>query len=166
MFFAYFLKDSQNFFIQSFLLYKVILFSMWWIIQMILDIEYTQEICLPIFVVEELSGCLHIPLFFKSCWFFCVVPYNNVDNNNFFSLFGIINTIICFLQFDLIYMIWAGHISFTIIYKILRAIVELFFLNFFQSYILWIIYSFPAKFNYKRFNIWNSSWIRFSFSII
>ena len=44
-----------------------------------------------------------------------------------FSSFGIINRIICFSEFEFIFEILAGHISFSLIYKILRAIAGLFF---------------------------------------
>ena len=43
------------------------------------------------------------------------------------SGFGIIKVIICFSQFELIFEIQVGHISFSLTYKSLRAIVELFF---------------------------------------
>ena len=50
-----------------------------------------------------------------------------------FPSFGIINRIISFSQFELIFEIKAGHISFSLIYKILIAIVGLFFSKIAQS---------------------------------
>ena len=50
--FACSLKDSQI--LQSFMLFKVYLFSMWSTAQ-IVDIEFTQGICSHIFIDEEFS---------------------------------------------------------------------------------------------------------------
>ena len=57
------LKEVQNFFIQSSPRYKVCLFS---ILSKphIIDIEYPQGICSPIFVVEEFSGLFAYPSIF------------------------------------------------------------------------------------------------------
>ena len=54
-FFACSFKESLNFFIQSFLWYKVCLFSIWSNRQVV-DIKYAQGICSPISVVEEFLG--------------------------------------------------------------------------------------------------------------
>ena len=54
------------------------------------------------------------------------------DNTNLFSL-GIIKKVICFSQFELIFEIKPGHISISLVYKKLRAIVGLSFSNILQS---------------------------------
>ena len=63
IFFACSLTELQNFFIESFPHYKVYLFSMRPIAQ-IVHIEYSQGICSTIFVVEDFSGLLAHPSIF------------------------------------------------------------------------------------------------------
>ena len=67
----------------------------------------------------------------------------------------------------LCFEIYAGHISFSVIYKILRAIAGFFFRKRFRIiYFCRIIYSFAVIFIYKWFNIWTSFWIPLNFSKI
>ena len=69
-FFKCSLKESQNFFIQSFPRYKVCLFSIWSYPQ-IVDIEYRQWICSPTFIVEDFSGLFaRLSIFWLTiqCW--------------------------------------------------------------------------------------------------
>ena len=62
MFIACFLKDLQNFFIQSLPLYTSCLFSR--LLNDIVDIEKPDEICSLTLVVYEFSGLfLHPPIF-------------------------------------------------------------------------------------------------------
>ena len=56
------------------------------------------------------------------------VKYGNPSS----SLFGRIKIIICFSQVQLCFEIYAGSISFSLVYKKLRANVGLFFSNLFQ----------------------------------
>ena len=53
-------EDLQNFFIQSFLRYKVCLFFIWSNPQ-IVDIEHPQVICSPVFIVEDVCGLFAHP---------------------------------------------------------------------------------------------------------
>ena len=54
IFFECSLQEAQNFFMESFPRYKLCLFSIWSNPQ-IVDIEYSQGICLPIFVFKEFA---------------------------------------------------------------------------------------------------------------
>ena len=75
--------------------------------------------------------------------------------------------IICFSEFELIFEIWAGSISFSLIYKWLRAIARLLFHKHFPIIYLWgKIYYHLVIFIYKWFNIWNSFLMWFNLSII
>ena len=53
-------EDLQKFFIQSFPRYKVCLFFIWSNPQ-IVDIEYLQVICSPVFIVEDVCGLFAHP---------------------------------------------------------------------------------------------------------
>ena len=72
--------------------------------------------------------------------FLCnIAPCNNADNfllqDSAILLFLHLESLIelCFSQFESIFEIWAEHIYFSLIFKIFRANVGLFFTNIFQS---------------------------------
>ena len=75
-FVAYSLKELQNLFIQSSPRYKVCLFSILSKAH-IVDIEYSQESCLPIFGVKDFSGLFAYPSIFYQKF---KVSINNVWN--------------------------------------------------------------------------------------
>ena len=64
IFFPCYLREVQNFFIQSFPQYKTCLLCIWSNTK-IVDIECPQGICLSTFVVEEFSGLSVYPASFS-----------------------------------------------------------------------------------------------------
>ena len=64
-----------------------------------------------------------------------------------FSSFGIIKTIICFPQLKLIFEVYSGHMSISLVYKTLRIIAGLFFCKCFPAIYFWLVfYSIPVTF--------------------